>query len=118
LTSLESQQREYVADINAAGRHLLALINDILDLAKLQAGQLVLYRELVAVPMLIEEAIAEIAGEAAKRGVTILVETSQELPLLDGGDISLHSEPKRGSTFTLRLPLPSSVDVRDAEMVS
>jgi signal transduction histidine kinase len=89
VTTLEHHQREYVADIAAAGRHLLALINDILDLAKLQAGQLLLRPELVAVPALIDEAVREVAAEAGSRGVMILTEASADLPLLTGDPVRL-----------------------------
>jgi signal transduction histidine kinase len=84
ITTLADNQRAYVADIAAAGRHLLALINDILDLAKLQAGQLQLHPEPVVVPALVEEAFAAVAAEAAARHVTLESDAPADLPLITG----------------------------------
>jgi signal transduction histidine kinase len=88
-TDLEPHQREYVADIASAGRHLLALINDILDLAKLQAGQLTLHREPSEVAALIEEAVLEARSEANERHVAIVCDASTDLPLVDADPVRL-----------------------------
>src|SRR3546814_11898274 len=41
---LTPKQAEYVADINASGEHLLAIVNDVLDLSKVEAGKLELFQ--------------------------------------------------------------------------
>jgi signal transduction histidine kinase/CheY-like chemotaxis protein len=54
----ESGQEELVGDmqkIHGAGRHLLQLLNNLLDLAKIEAGMMSLYMEDISVPMLVEE---------------------------------------------------------------
>jgi signal transduction histidine kinase len=68
---LDERQTAYVDDIADAGRHLLALINDILDLAKLEAGQLQLQREPVAVSSLVEHAVVRARPGALEREVTL-----------------------------------------------
>ena len=82
ITELEPRHREYVADIHVAGRHLLALINDILDLAKLQAGQLALRADAVSIHPLVEDVLARVRTDARERDVTILIETDDDLPLI------------------------------------
>ena len=59
---LNHKQHEYLADVQVAARHLLAIINDVLDVAKLDAGQMRISQDVVAVQALLERAIA-LAGE-------------------------------------------------------
>jgi signal transduction histidine kinase len=70
---LDERQRGYVDDIAESGRHLLALINDILDLAKLDAGQFTLQREPVVAASLVELAVARVTAgtDAGRRGVVL-----------------------------------------------
>jgi signal transduction histidine kinase len=68
---LNSTQRDYVEDIGSSARHLLTLINDILDLAKLEAGQLSLTRELVGVAAALREVVRRVTPVAAARGIAV-----------------------------------------------
>ena len=51
---LNEKQAEYVKDINDSGQHLLALINEILDLAKVESGRMELVRSNAHVPIIVE----------------------------------------------------------------
>ena len=65
--------------IESAGKHLLALINDVLDLSKIEAGKTEAYRELFSVPALVEEVINTIRPQARQRGNTVSVHVSPEI---------------------------------------
>lgn len=53
--SVNREQREYLNDISISARHLLQLINDILDLAKVESGKIVFHHEPIELPLLCQE---------------------------------------------------------------
>ena len=68
---LNDKQDEYLKDIHASGRHLLSLINDILDLSKIEAGKMELEVSGVDLPMTIENALTLVRERAARRGIAL-----------------------------------------------
>jgi len=64
---------EYVADIHESGNHLLAIINDILDLAKAEAGKLTLQEDEIDLMRVLEDATRMCRGRAATGGVELVV---------------------------------------------
>ncbi|HET9708755.1 MAG TPA: GAF domain-containing protein [Gemmatimonadales bacterium] len=67
----EDGQDDYAADlgkIHSAGQHLLAVINDILDLSKIEAGKMELYLETVAVRPLVDDVVTTVRQLIAKHG--------------------------------------------------
>ncbi len=72
--ALSEEQREYVADIHRAGRHLLSMINDILDLAKLEAGKMNLAQESVPLSLPLREAEQMVRALASRKGLRFAVE--------------------------------------------
>jgi signal transduction histidine kinase len=69
--------QEPLRRVNAAGTHLLGLINEVLDLSKIEAGKLELNREPVNLPLLIDEVIGT-AGQLAEKNKNRLVVEAQE----------------------------------------
>jgi signal transduction histidine kinase len=72
----------YVDDIHTSGRHLLSLINDILDLSKLDARQVELREEDVNLRRLSDAALQMIARQAQINGVSLIDEVPPDLPLV------------------------------------
>lgn len=68
---------EYVADINASGLHLLAIINDILDLAKAEAGKLELREDEFDLLQCVQGCVQMCRGRADESGVALSIETHE-----------------------------------------
>lgn len=69
----DARYKGYAADILRSGQHLLSLINDILDMAKIEAGKMTLHYEPVSLTDLCEEAIRLMRGKAEESGLTLIL---------------------------------------------
>src|SRR5687767_11289084 len=70
-SALSERQRRYLENINGAGTHLLALINDVLDLSKVEAGRIELRRGRTSAQVVLEPVISAASAAAAERGVQL-----------------------------------------------
>ena len=75
---LNERQLAYVNDVLQAGKHLLSLINDVLDLAKIEAGKMELELSQVAVPELLRSAISMHSERASRGGVELSLSNEPE----------------------------------------
>lgn len=75
---LNERQLGYVDDVLAAGRHLLSLINDVLDLAKIEAGKMELELSRVALPDLFRSAVSMHSERAARERVELSLTTEPD----------------------------------------
>jgi signal transduction histidine kinase len=75
---LNERQLAYVEDVLEAGRHLLSLINDVLDLAKIEAGKMELELSQVALPELLRSAVSMHSERANREGVELSLTTEPE----------------------------------------
>jgi signal transduction histidine kinase/CheY-like chemotaxis protein len=77
-----AERREFLSNILSSGRHLLRLINDILDLSKIEAGRVELRPERFSVAAVIEDVLATVRPLASKKQMTLDVEIDPTLTAL------------------------------------
>ncbi len=75
----DARYKGYAADILKSGQHLLSLINDILDMAKIEAGKMTLHYEAVDLNEVCEDAIRLMRGRAQESGLALTLE-ADDLP--------------------------------------
>jgi signal transduction histidine kinase/putative methionine-R-sulfoxide reductase with GAF domain len=76
---LNEKQADYLQDIFASGHHLLALINDILDLSKIEAGRMELELSTFGVAAAIGNAVSLVRERALQHGLALNIDVSPEL---------------------------------------
>jgi DNA-binding response OmpR family regulator/nitrogen-specific signal transduction histidine kinase len=85
-TELEPEQRAYVEAIRTSGKSLVALVNEILDLSKLEAGKITLNEAPFDVALLVEGAIEILAPRAHAKGLDIASFIGADVPATVTGD--------------------------------
>ena len=73
------RQREWLHHIASSGRHLLAMINDVLDLSKIEAGKMDFHPEPVNLPALVDDVMATVAVLAQQQGLSLTSAIAPEL---------------------------------------
>ena len=86
---LDARYREYGGDINDSGRHLQNIINDILDISKIERGRLELRDEIVSIGEMLESCRRIVEAMAATAGVSLSVEAPGNLPLVHADQLRL-----------------------------
>jgi signal transduction histidine kinase len=77
-----ARYHEYASDIHGSGRHLLQVINDILDLAKVEAGQMLLHEARLDPALVMQGCVRLIKPRAAKSNVRLYTAYDPNLPVL------------------------------------
>ena len=83
---LNEKQDEYLKDIHASGQHLLSLINDILDLSKIEAGRMELELADFDLPTAIDNALTLVRERAGRRGITLGCEIDERVGMIQGDE--------------------------------
>ena len=83
---INAKQDEYLQDILSSGRHLLSLINDILDLAKIEAGRMELEVTDFHLPQAIDNSVTLVRERAARRAITLEVGIDAQLGEIKGDE--------------------------------
>lgn len=78
----DPRYKGYAADILKSGQHLLSLINDILDMAKIEAGKLTLHYETVSLKEVVDDAARLMRGRIEEAGLKLVVDAA-ELPHIE-----------------------------------
>ncbi|MDJ0509496.1 MAG: ATP-binding protein [Crocosphaera sp.] len=87
-SSLSSDQQEYLGIINRSGEHLLSLINDVLEMSRIEAGQLTLHQTCFNLHELIKSVKELLTLKALSKGLIVTVHQNEDLPLYLEGDES------------------------------
>jgi signal transduction histidine kinase len=93
---LNEKQDEYLRDIHASGTHLLSLINDILDLSKIEAGRMELELTDFHLPSAIDSALTLVRERATRRGITLV-------PAVDHGVGQVRADERKVRQVLLNL---------------
>jgi signal transduction histidine kinase len=104
--TLTDKQRSYVRNVLISGRHLLQLVNDILDISKVEAGRMDLICEWTHLGSVVDIVKSVIQAQATKKGINLEVSISDKLPdiYVDPGRIKqvLYNLVSNGIKFTPR----------------
>jgi CheY-like chemotaxis protein len=82
----DPQQRDYLQKIQRAGQHLLNVINDVLDISKIEAGKLVIENAPFALGALLDDVSNVVADRAAAKGLRLSFDVASDVPVNLVGD--------------------------------
>ncbi len=81
-TKLKKEQRDYAETIHASANALLALVNDILDISKIEVGKLSIRETECELPMLIENTVKMLKPQATEKGLYTRVDIAADVPVV------------------------------------
>lgn len=90
LTKSPEEERELLRDVFSSAQHLLSLVNDILDIGRIEAGRMSLHLEVVNIRHLLDSTIPLIAIQAVEKGLELRDESiGVELPPVEADEVRL-----------------------------
>lgn len=87
-SDLPDEQREMVEVVSESGKALLAVVNDILDISKIEAGKIELHEEPFNPALLVQDCVKLMAAAAASKEIKLNVSLDSQLPVFVHGDPS------------------------------
>ena len=114
---VNEKQREYLEDILSSGNHLLSLINDVLDLSKVEAGQVELDIAPFSLREALESGVVMVRERATDDGVQITVSESSDVSIVEGAERRVRQVIFNLLSNAVKFtPAGGSVDVRAAQV--
>ncbi len=86
---INERQEEYLRDIHGSGRHLLELLNEILDLSKVEAGQMELEYTTFELAPVLDQAASMLRERAGLKGIDIVVEADDDVGAVEADELRL-----------------------------
>jgi signal transduction histidine kinase len=120
---VNEKQTEYLQDILSSGRHLLSLINDILDLSKIEAGRMELEMASFDLPVALQNAMTLVRERADRHGIALGLAVDDRLGIFVGDERKLKQillnllsnaikfTPEGGRISVKAMPADSSVEI-------
>ncbi len=93
---INERQEEYLRDIHGSGRHLLELLNEILDLSKIEAGKMALEYSSIDLRSVLDDAAAMLRERAVSQGVDLSLDVADDIDVV-------HSDVLRLKQIVLNL---------------
>jgi GAF domain-containing protein len=84
--AVNDKQKEYLGDVLSSGRHLLTLINDILDLSKIEAGRMELDLSEFSLGTALESGLTIVRERAARHGISLAAVIAPDLPRIEADE--------------------------------
>jgi signal transduction histidine kinase/DNA-binding response OmpR family regulator len=84
---LNARQEDYLRDIWESGRHLLALLNDILDLSKVEAGRMELDQSMFSVRDALETSVSLVRERAVEHGIVLDLQIGTEVSVVEADEL-------------------------------
>jgi two-component system, NtrC family, sensor kinase len=110
------KQGEYLDDIHSSADHLLELINDILDLSKVEAGQVELEKAPFSLRESLERGVVMVRERATKNGVQLTLEPDPEVELVEGDERRIRQVVFNLLSNAVKFtPAGGHVDIRSAQ---
>jgi two-component system cell cycle sensor histidine kinase PleC len=81
--------RDYANDIHVAGEHLLRIINDVLDVSKIEAGKLELQESETDIRAIAQSGVKLMSQSAFESGVTLTLDLPPDLPMIMGDELRI-----------------------------
>jgi signal transduction histidine kinase len=114
---VNEKQKEYLEDILSSGNHLLSLINDVLDLSKVEAGQVELDVAPFSLRDALESGVVMVRERATKDGVQVTIAESSGVNVVDGDERRVRQVIFNLLSNAVKFtPAGGSVDVRTAQV--